>query len=201
MTFESQNRWSREPLRCAAGVGRAAGATAIPVVGTNEAMAGAKWLDPHGSADKNNGSDRGRKFQGGRWVQLTYALIDICCIVVNGVFAFYVRFSPGELYRFFVSGRFAIEPNQVPTPYGGFLFLYVALILLLCQWQDLYRTVRTRSVPEESFAVVKAVSLATLLLTAFIYLSGVKVVSRLIVTSSLILNVVPMFAGGYLKRR
>src|SRR4029077_10949905 len=134
-------------------------------------------------------------------VQVAYTLIDICCIVVNGLLAFFLRFSPGNLDHFFVSGRLAIRIDQVPSPYGGFLFLYIAMILLFCQWQNLYRTLRTRSAQEESFAVLKAVSLATLLLTAFIYLSGVKIVSRLIVASSLMLNAITMVIWRYVKRR
>src|SRR6202022_3611305 len=58
-----------------------------------------------------------------------------------------------------------------------------------------------RSAEEESLAVLKAVSLAILLLTAFIYLTGVKIVSRQIVLSSLILNVVMMVIWRYVKRQ
>lgn len=201
MPFEGKDAWIRVPLLSGAGVGRAAAPAAIPVPGTREGAAGAGWLDSHDSNGRRNGSNRERNFHGGRWVQIAYALIDVCCIVVNGVLAFSLRFSPDDLHRFFISGRFAIKVDQVPSPYGGFLFLYIALILLFCQWQSLYRTLRTRSAREESFAVFKAVFFATLLLTAFIYLSGVKVVSRLIVASSLILNVITMALWRYAKRR
>ena len=201
MTLKGQNAWIRAPHLSGAAAGRATAPAAIPIPSTQAGTDGAEWLDSHDPTDSRNGSNRKRSFQGGRWIQIAYALIDIGCIVVNGFLAFSLRFSSGDLHRFFVSGHFAIKFNQVPTPYGGFLFLYVALILLFCQWQDLYRTLRTRSAQEESLAVVKAVSLATLLLTAFIYLSGVKIVSRLIVASSLILNVMTMVVWRYVKRR
>jgi exopolysaccharide biosynthesis polyprenyl glycosylphosphotransferase len=201
MTFKSQHGWISASLLSEAGVGRAAVPAATSPPGTQNGGAGAEWLDSHDSNGRRNGNNRERYFHGGRWVQIAYTLIDVCCIVVNGVLAYSLRFSPGDLYRHFVSGHFADAVNQVPSPYGGFLFLYVALILLFCQWQDLYRTLRTRSAGEESFAVIKAVSLATLLLTGFIYLSGVKIVSRLIVVSSLLLNIVTMIVWRYAKRR
>ncbi len=184
-----------------AGVGRAAAPATNPVPVTEKAATGAEWLDSHVSNGKRNGSNREGHFHGGLWVQIAYTLIDVCCIVVNGALAFSLRFSPADLRRFFVSGRLAITANQLLSPYGGFLFLYVALILLFCQWQSLYRTLRTRSAQEESFAVLKAVSFATLVLTAFIYLSGVKIVSRLIVATCLLLNVVTMSIWRYVKRR
>jgi exopolysaccharide biosynthesis polyprenyl glycosylphosphotransferase len=75
------------------------------------------------------------------------------------------------------------------------------LLLLFCQSQSLYRTVRTRTARDESFAIVKAVFLATLLLSAFIYLSGVKTVSRLVVGYAGILNVLTFIAWRLWKRR
>jgi exopolysaccharide biosynthesis polyprenyl glycosylphosphotransferase len=199
MTLERQDAWIWLPLLSGTGVGRAPDPTVIPVPASAGGVAGADWLDT--SPNGRNGSNRARYLQGGRWVQIAYALIDVCCIVANGVLAYSLRFSPGNLHRFFVSGRFTMWVDQVPSPYGGFLFLYIALILLLCQWQSLYRTLRTRSAKEESFAVLKAVSLATLLLTAFIYLSGVKIVSRLIVATCLLLNALTMSMWRYAKRR
>jgi exopolysaccharide biosynthesis polyprenyl glycosylphosphotransferase len=201
MNFERQHDWSWISLSSGAGVGRAqAPAIVTPPTPRNEST-GSQWLNPQGSNGATNGSKRQRHLQGGRWVQIAYTLIDICCIVVNGGIAYSLRFSPDDLRRLFSSGHSGLTVDQVPLPYGGFLFLYVALILLFCQWQDLYRTLRTRSAKEESVAVLKAVSLATLLLTAFIYLTGVKIVSRQIVLSSLILNVVTMVIWRYVKRQ
>lgn len=204
MNSERQHGWFRMSLSSGIGV-RRTGSSATSAIGTPPASqkgaTGSHWLTPHGSNGATNGNKPETYLRGGWWVQIAYTLIDICCIVVNGGIAFSLRFSPDELRRFFSSGHFRLTLDQIPVPYGGFLFLYVALILLFCQWQDLYRTLRTRSAEEESFAVFKAVSLATLLLTAFIYLTGVKVVSRQIVLSSLILNVVTMVIWRYVKRQ
>jgi exopolysaccharide biosynthesis polyprenyl glycosylphosphotransferase len=201
MTFKRHDGWMSAPLLMGAGVGRASVPSAVSLPATENEIAGTEWLNSDGSNGRSNGSNRSRYFQGRRWVHIGYTLVDVCCIVVNGIFVCSLRFSSGDFHRLFAPGGFAVAINQVPTPYGGFLFLYIALILLFCQWQDLYRTLRTRSAQEESFAVIKAVSFATLLLTAFIYLSGDKIISRLIVVGSLLLNVVTMAVWRYVKRR
>jgi exopolysaccharide biosynthesis polyprenyl glycosylphosphotransferase len=155
---------------------------------------------------KINGSNGGHKARRenlvrGIWVQVAYVLIDCLCVIANGAIAFLLRFSAADLRHFLRSGHLAISAAQPLSRYGAFLLLYVALILLLCEWQDLYRTPRTRSSLEESFAVFKVVLVATLLLTTFIYLSGVKITSRLIVLSSLVLNTLTLIAWRYAKRR
>ncbi len=81
------------------------------------------------------------------------------------------------------------------------MLLYVALVLLFCQWQDLYWTPRTRSAVEESRAVIKAVAFATMILIAFLYLSGDKVISPIIVVTSFLLNGIGLTGWRYWKRR
>jgi exopolysaccharide biosynthesis polyprenyl glycosylphosphotransferase len=156
-------------------------------------------------SSQSNGPMNGKRPEGqhlgGRWVQLVYAFIDICCIVASGVGTFSHRFLSANLRGVFVSGHLVIRTNQPLSQYGGFLLLYVTLVLLFCEWQDLYRTPRERSAPEESFAVVKAVSLATLFLSAILYLCGIRIVSRAIVLESLLLNITSLAAWRYVKRR
>jgi exopolysaccharide biosynthesis polyprenyl glycosylphosphotransferase len=163
--------------------------------------ASAEWLNSNGSKGHNSGKRSPKSFVGGRWVQLAYAVIDVLCVFVNGTIAFLLRFSPSYLRHLFVSGNLTITTGQPIARYGGFLLLYAALILLFCQMQDLYRTPRGRLASEESLAVIKAVSFATLLLTAFIYLSGVKIVSRSVVVLTLLLNVVALAAWRFAKRK
>lgn len=158
------------------------------------------WLGSPGRNGQDKDSRPAERL-GGRWVQITYALIDIACVLASGVTAFLLRFSPADLRHWFVSGHLAITTDQPLNRYGAFLLLYVALVLLFCQLHDLYRTPRARASSRETLAVIKAVSFATLLLTAFIYLSGVKIVSRSVVAMSLLLNVVALAAWRYAKRR
>jgi exopolysaccharide biosynthesis polyprenyl glycosylphosphotransferase len=162
---------------------------------------GSEWLNSHGANGHPKGTQPTTRVIGGRWVQVAYAMIDVVCVLVNGAVAFLLRFSPADLRHWLVSGHLVLTTDQPVTRYGGFLLLYVALILLFCQLQDLYRTPRGLPSSKESFAVIKAVSFATLLLTAFIYLSGVKIVSRSVVVTSLLLNVLALAFWRYAKRR
>ena len=131
---------------------------------------------PRGSSRPSEWRDRHR-----RWVRLAYVVTDITCVAMSGVNAFIIRYSLRTArqtfsliggYRGGVSGGIG---------YLAFLGLYATLIVLLCQSQDLYRTPRTRSSSQESISVSKAVTFATLLLTAFMFLSGARFISRLIV--------------------
>src|SRR6185437_14924743 len=160
-----------------------------------------EWLRSTGSKPQGRGVGLATRVAGGRWVQIVYALIDVVCVLANGTIAFLLRFSPSDLRHFLFSGRFALATDQPVSRYAAFLFLYVALIVLFCQLQDLYRTRRGRLASEETFAVIKAVSFATLLLTAFIYLSDVKIVSRSVVGLSLLLNTIVLATWRYAKRR
>ena len=174
-----------------------------PVTGVSTSSVGgaSEWLNTDGSNPQGDSGKLTKRRVGGLWVQLVYAVIDVVCVLANGAIAFSLRFLPANLRHLFLSGHLALATDQPLGRYLGFLLLYVALILLFCQLQDLYRTPRGRPASEESFAVIKAVSFATLLLTAFIYLSGVKIVSRSVVMMSLVLNAIALAAWRYAKRR
>jgi exopolysaccharide biosynthesis polyprenyl glycosylphosphotransferase len=136
----------------------------------------------------------------GRWLQIGYVLIDLTLLCVNSIVVIFVRFVPDSTRALLNMTRPAL-PHTLPlSQYGAFLFLYATLILLFCQSHSLYQTVRERTAVRESLAVLGAVSYATLLLTAFIYISGVKVISRFVVLASGVLNVVTMAAWRYWKR-
>lgn len=133
----------------------------------------------------------------GRRVQIIYALIDICCIVAAGLLAFVLRFRSGSL-----SGP--LTPAQLLDMnhrYAGFLVIDIVLVILFCQAQRLYRTPLEQPFRVESTAIAKAIGLATLLLMAFIYLSGVKIVSRSVVAIGALLSTAALIAWRYAKRR
>src|SRR5579871_1522864 len=158
------------------------------------------WTTSPTSRDRTRETRRGRRFRGGRTVQLIYAFIDVCMVVTNATVMFLLRFSHGDPIKY-LKGKFGVMAGQPYISYEGFLFLYVGLILLFCDWQDLYRTPRMRPALDESIAVVKAIFFATLLLTTFIYVSGEKEISRLVVAGCLLLNAVSLVAWRYAKRK
>jgi hypothetical protein len=131
---------------------------------------------------------------GGVWVQVAYALIDLGLVMANGVAAFFLVHPAAGMRHVMDSAYKEVITHQPLSGYGGFLILYAGLILLFCQGQDLYRTPRKRSVIDESMAVVKAVSFATLLMTAFIYLTGVNIVGREVVAVEFTANAIALSA-------
>jgi exopolysaccharide biosynthesis polyprenyl glycosylphosphotransferase len=136
----------------------------------------------------------------GRWVQALYVLIDIAFVCLNGALLFSLRFLP-EMPVSLGGPAGAATWRALADEYAAFLLLYAGLVVLCCQGQSLYRTLRTRTALDESLAVLKAVALATVLLTAFIYLSGVKSVSRLVVVLTGLATVAALAAWRLWKRR
>jgi exopolysaccharide biosynthesis polyprenyl glycosylphosphotransferase len=116
---------------------------------------------------------------------------DLFWVCVSGVVAFYLRFS-------WAGGTPKSGP---PSHYLAFLGLYAALVAVFCQNQGLYQTWRIAEPIDETLSIVKAVLLATLLLTAFIFLSGEKSISRLVVGFSAVLIVISLPAWRYCKRK
>jgi exopolysaccharide biosynthesis polyprenyl glycosylphosphotransferase len=111
------------------------------------------------------------------------------------------------LFRFGVRGlrlealvANTLEPSVVHV-YLGFLLLYCSLIVLACLGHGLYRTPREVSAFVETERVAKAVFIATALLAVFIFTSGNKEVSRLVVSMAGAVNVVTLSGWRYAKRR
>ena len=69
--------------------------------------------------------------------------------------------------------------RQIFGPLPGFLFAYAALIALCLHGQGLYKK-QLRSMYDEAMAVCRAMAVSTVLLSFFVYVSGVKNVSRLL---------------------
>lgn len=136
----------------------------------------------------------------GHRLQFLYAAIDLLLVCFNGSIAYWLRFSSNSLGGVLELREFSASAKTVAAHYYAFLLLYTVLIILFCQSQDLYRTLRTRTAMGESLAVVKAVAFATILLSSFLYISGVTIVSRLIVGYCAVLNVVALIAWRRCKR-
>jgi exopolysaccharide biosynthesis polyprenyl glycosylphosphotransferase len=143
------------------------------------------------------GRSRGRSLAHGLPVQLTYAVIDAMLVCLIGVVVIWLRFNVSLPFGV---GR-QIFNAVVGNAYEGFYLLYAAFVVLGCASQDLYRTPRDRSVLDESLMVAKAVGFATMILVVFIFTSGYKDISRLVVVSSGTLNVIALSGWRYLKRR
>lgn len=146
---------------------------------------------------QNGARTRGRSLVRGLPVQLTYASIDAVLVCLVGIAVIWLRFSFGfpSLSEAQAFTRTALHA------YGGFFLLYATFVVFGCATQDLYRTPRDRSVFDESMMVGKAVSIATTILVVFIFISGYKDISRLVIVSSGALNWVVLSGWRYFKRR
>ncbi len=135
------------------------------------------------------------------WLQIAFALIDVAFVILDGAAAFLVRFARGTLHNLFLSGHLQLHTDQPVFRYLVFLLIYAALVAVFCKWYDLYRISTTRRFRDEASAVLEAVFLATLLLSAFVFVSGIKIVSRFVVAAAFCLNIVALTSWRYARRR
>jgi exopolysaccharide biosynthesis polyprenyl glycosylphosphotransferase len=157
-----------------------------------------EMLESGGAAARQ--SRKRRHLPSGRWIQLLYIAADIAIVLGNGFLAFAIRewIGPQDFAAF-------LHPHlwityQPAKLYSATFVLYAALIVLCSQTGQLYRTVRSRTNFTESLAVLKAVSIATILLTAFVFLAGLSQISRLVVILSGVLNLISMVSWRILRR-
>jgi exopolysaccharide biosynthesis polyprenyl glycosylphosphotransferase len=136
----------------------------------------------------------------GRVRQMSYAAIDILLVCLGSAVAFVLRFGIANPFHFEVSFR-QLSLQAAMYGYPGFLLLYCALIVLGCISQHQYRTPREITCFAETLRVWKAVVLATSLLVLFIFTSGNKEISRLVVASAGCVNAVSLAGWRLAKRR
>jgi exopolysaccharide biosynthesis polyprenyl glycosylphosphotransferase len=140
---------------------------------------------------------RGRHLVRGLSVQITYGAIDTVLVFLVGALLVWLRFGLPFPY----AARHFEFDHAAGQAYAGFFLLYAALVVLGCANQSLYRTPRDRSVLDESVMVAKAVGAATVLLVLYIFISGSNDLSRFVVFSSAVLNVITLSGWRYFKRR
>ncbi|HTA57277.1 MAG TPA: sugar transferase [Candidatus Baltobacteraceae bacterium] len=138
--------------------------------------------------------------QGGLARQSVYAIIDIALVCGNALIIFGIRFGFTNMLTAVVAPKQVIGHISVQA-YPSFLILYCSLIFLGCVSQRLYRTPREVSTLVESARVAKAVGIATALLVLFIFSSGNREISRLVVVLTGAANIVALSGWRYAKRR
>ena len=133
--------------------------------------------------------------------QAAYVAIDFAVVCAGGAGVFWLRFGLANPFSKTAFSPTGLLQQVLSASYPGFLILYAGLVVLACMSQDLYRTVRERSAWEESAIVMKAVGFATALLVLFIFTSGNKEISRLVVLGSGAWNACALAGWRYAKRR
>ena len=194
-TFICRNQWAGTPTMNGTAARRSP-STSAP-----------DWAAPRdSSAWPSIGDDLSTRASSGRVRvglvrQVAYVAIDIAMVSLGGVLVFWLTFGLQNTIGSSIlsAGKF-FEHVSAPA-YPGFLLLYAALIVLVCKSQHLYRTAKEHSAIEETFTVAKAVGLATALLVLFIFTTGNKEISRVVVTYAGALNIVTLGGWRYAKRR
>jgi exopolysaccharide biosynthesis polyprenyl glycosylphosphotransferase len=138
--------------------------------------------------------------QGGLARQSVYAIIDMLLVCGSALLIYGMRFGFSNSWNAVVAPRQVIGHISVQA-YPSFLVLYCSLIFLGCVSQGLYRTPRELSALAESLRVAKAVGVATALLVLFIFTSGNREISRLVVVLAGAANIVTLSGWRYAKRR
>jgi exopolysaccharide biosynthesis polyprenyl glycosylphosphotransferase len=104
---------------------------------------------------------------------------DILLVCLAGLVAFRFRYPnsiAADLENIKFEGRFGAGGM-----YFGFLILFVVLLVLVAHIQDLYKFPAPGSFFDKALLVGRSVAITTLVLIAFIYLSGNKTVSLLVI--------------------
>lgn len=134
---------------------------------------------------------------GGRWVQFGYVLVDATWVCLNTFVVLAIRFS-GETPDLLSAAGLT---GWLRLGYGAYLVLSVALVVLACQGMSLYRADRSRTYWAETLAVARAVLIATALMATFLYLSGDRTISRIVVVFGGVLNFATLAAWRMWKRQ
>jgi exopolysaccharide biosynthesis polyprenyl glycosylphosphotransferase len=132
--------------------------------------------------------------------QAAYLAIDFALVCAGGAGVFWLRFGLANPFSRAELAPASLLQQVLSASYPGFLLLYAGLVVLACMSQDMYRTARGRSAWEESASVVKAVGFATALLVLFIFTSGNKEISRLVLVCSGAWNAGALAGWRYAKR-
>ncbi len=156
------------------------------------------WLP---GANTLPGRAKATRHRSGLARQVVYVAMDFVLVCAGGAGVFWLRFGLANPFSLTALAPASLLQQVLSASYPGFLLLYAGLLVLACMSQDLYRTARERSAWEESASVVKATGFATALLVLFIFTSGNKEISRLVVICSGAWNAGVLAGWRYAKRR
>ena len=157
-----------------------------------------------GMLDSDAGSlARGQAVPDGRWAQKAYILTDALFVSLSVALVYILGNGPQWLpgFRWLEGASLATGNPHILKTYLAFLLIYVPLIVLTLKTWGLYRLGQPKTNLDVTLAVAKAMALTTVVLMAFIYLSGMKSVPCLLVLSCGLLNVASLAAWRVWRRK
>ena len=142
---------------------------------------------------KATASSRLVRWPHGLPVRIGYCVIDLVTVCLMGALVLYLQSG--------IAPSFEILRSHTRSAYLALTVLYATMVLLSCASQDLYRTPRDRGALEETLMVVRAMSLATVVLVLFVFAFSVEGISRTSVLVLAVLGAAALSGWRYLKRR
>jgi exopolysaccharide biosynthesis polyprenyl glycosylphosphotransferase len=155
------------------------------------------WLD---AGDRLYVRARSERRRIGYFRQASYVAIDVILVCLGAIVVYGARFGFAHHLDIEIASARQLVHQAYSHTYPAFLLLYVALSVMACISQHLYRTSREIRALEESFNVVKAVGFATVLVVLFIFVSGNKEISRIVVAFTGVANIGTLAGWRYAKR-
>jgi len=155
------------------------------------------WLDAEDNLSIRTRSARRRI---GYFRQGSYVAIDVILVCLGAIAVYGARFGFANYLGIEIASAQQLIHQAYTQTYPAFLLLYVVLIVMACMSQHLYRTSREIRALEESVKVAKAVGFATVLLVLFVFVSGNKEISRMIVACAGVANIGTLAGWRYAKR-
>lgn len=155
------------------------------------------WLD---AKDNTSIRTRSARRRIGFLRQGSYVVIDVAFGCLGAIAAYGVRFGFANYLGIEIASAQQLIRQAYTRAYPAFLLLYVVLIVMAGMSQHLYRTSREIRALEESFKVARAVGFATVLLVLFVFISGNKEISRMVVVSAGVANIGTLAGWRYAKR-
>jgi exopolysaccharide biosynthesis polyprenyl glycosylphosphotransferase len=155
------------------------------------------WLD---AGDSLSARARWQRRRIGYFRQASYVGIDVVLVCLGAVVVYGARFGFAHYLGIEIASAQQLIHQAYTHAYPAFLLLYVVLIVMACMIQRLYRTSREIRALEESLNVAKAVGFATALLVLFVFISGNKEISRMVVAGAGVANIGTLAGWRYAKR-
>jgi exopolysaccharide biosynthesis polyprenyl glycosylphosphotransferase len=126
--------------------------------------------------------------------------IDVTLVCLGATVVYGARFGFAHHLGIAITSARQLVHQAYSRAYPAFLLLYVALIVMACISQRLYRTSQEIRALQESFNVAKAIGFATVLVVLFIFVSGNKDISRIVVAFTGVVNIGTLAGWRYAKR-
>lgn len=172
---------------------RAVSAAAVP---RNDLAAGTGIEDGSSFAGRARSAPVSGKF----FRRAAYAAIDFVLVCVGGLGVYWLRFGIASVRSAPTLSSPRFLQVIMSATYPAFLLLYATLIVLSCVTLNAYRDAREQIAWEEIASTIKAVAFASALLLAFVFMSGNKEISRLVVLGTAAWNVVALTGWRYARR-